>query len=180
LTATTAREAGEKDAALLAGIIQRSFQDVAQRFGLTPENCPKHPSNCTPEWIRDDLKRGVKYAIAEQDHIPVGCFALEAPSHELRYLERLAVLPERRRQGLGRALVGHAFSQAKVSGARRISIAILSEHTELKEWYARLGFTERETKSFPHLPFRVTFKELNIDDTTSKALEATLDSAPQD
>lgn len=178
--ATIAREAGEKDAELLAGIISRSFQDVARRFGLTPENCPKHPSNCTPEWIRDDLKRGVKYTIAEQDHIPVGCFALEAPSPELRYLERLAVLPERRRQGVGSALVAQAVSQAKASGARRIGIAILAEHIELKEWYAKLGFMEGETKSFPHLPFRVTLMEVNMDDTANKASEVTLDSAPQD
>ena len=40
------REARRSEAGLLADIISRANQDVAQRLGLTPENCPKHPSNC--------------------------------------------------------------------------------------------------------------------------------------
>ena len=86
---------------------------------------------------------------------------------------RLAVIPAQRRQGLGRALVGHALSQARARGARRVSTGIIAEHTELKEWYAKLGFMEGETKSFPHLPFRVCSMELDINDTVGRALEAT-------
>lgn len=46
------------DAAILTGLIRNSYRDVAQRFGLTPQNCPKHPSNCTDDWIRNDFARG--------------------------------------------------------------------------------------------------------------------------
>ena len=55
------RRAGSNDIALLASLIQRSFEDVALRFGLTRENCPKHPSNCTPEWVKADMERGVTF-----------------------------------------------------------------------------------------------------------------------
>ena len=168
------RQAAETDATLLAGIIQHSFQDVAQRFDLTPENCPKHPSNCTSEWILQDLGRGVKFSLAEKDHSPVGCVALETPSPEIRYLERLAVLPDCRRQGFGRALVAYALSQAKAGGAGVASVGIIATQGELKRWYTNLGFVERETKSFPHLPFRVCFMEANFDDATNTALEATI------
>ena len=43
------RKASSGDSSMLSGIIRESFCDVAERFGLTSENCPKHPSNCTQE-----------------------------------------------------------------------------------------------------------------------------------
>ncbi len=53
------REAGSADAEVLANIIRSAFRDVAERFSLTPENCPKHPSNYTTAWVDADLGRGV-------------------------------------------------------------------------------------------------------------------------
>jgi ribosomal protein S18 acetylase RimI-like enzyme len=148
------------DANLLADLIRESFYDVAQRFGLTPQNCPKHPSNCISEWIATDQTRGVVYFILSQDDQPIGCVGLEAPSPDLRYIERLAVLPQCRRRGFGRALVACALSEAKLSGADRIRIGIIADHIELKAWYVKIGFVEQETKNFQHLPFDVTFMEL--------------------
>jgi len=149
------------DANLLANLIRESFYDVAQRFALTPQNCPRHPSNCISEGIAADQTRGVVYFILSQDDQPIGCVGLEAPSPDLRYMERLAVLPQCRKRGFDRALVACALSEAKSSGADRIRIGIIADHIELKAWYIKLGFVERETKSFPHLPFDVTFMELH-------------------
>jgi N-acetylglutamate synthase-like GNAT family acetyltransferase len=168
---TTIRDAHPQDAERIAYVIRESFRDVAARFSLTPENCPKHPSNCTADWVESDLVRGVRYFILSQDGESIGCVGLERSNPDLCYLERLAVLPERRRRGLGSRLVLHALSQAKASGAGRISIGIIADHTELKEWYAKLGFVEGETKSFSHLPFRVSFMEFRVHDTDNKTLE---------
>jgi hypothetical protein len=33
-----------EDVSVLSGLICHSYRDVARRFGLTPKNCPKHPS----------------------------------------------------------------------------------------------------------------------------------------
>ena len=71
------RAACEDDCPALAHLIQLAYKDVALRFGLTPENCPKHPSNCTDAWIRSDLERGVTYSILESGPILVGCAALD-------------------------------------------------------------------------------------------------------
>lgn len=158
-------DATPEDADMLAHVIRESFRDVAKRFLLTPQNCPKHPSNCTSEWIQSDQARGIRYFVLSQEGELIGCVGLEASKNALFYLERLAVLPEWRRKGFGRALVGHALSVAKASGARRIGIGIIADHVELKQWYAKFGFVEVEKKSFPHLPFKVCFMELNIDTT---------------
>ncbi len=146
-----------EDASVLSRIIRESFRDVAERFGLTPENCPKHPSNCEDWWIENDFAKGVVYYVLENDSGPVGCVALEKSSGGVCSLERLAVLPGSRRKGFGRALVEHVFDVANEQGFRSVSIAIIADHHELKDWYKRLGFVEKETKAFPHLPFVVEF-----------------------
>ncbi len=151
------RDAALSDISVIGEIIRCSFMNVAVRFGLTAENCPKHPSNCTTEWIRFALEKGVRYFVLECDEIPCGCVALERATPEVFYLERLAVLPEYRTRGFGRALVEHAFSNAKAAGAHRIEIGIISGQKELKEWYKHIGFTETRRAVFPHLPFEVVF-----------------------
>jgi len=153
----------KEDTLILAETIRRSFQDVAERFGLTQENAPSHPSNCTVDWIRKDMERGVIYfAIENKNHV-VGCVALELANSEVCYLERLAVLPDHRERGFGKALVNHALSEAKLLGVHCVSIGIIAEHTELKNWYKGLGFIEGESKEFPHLPFRVTFISYEVE-----------------
>lgn len=74
------RQAGSEDANTLVELIRTGFRDVAQRFGLTKENCPAHPSNCSLEWVKADLCRGVKYLVLEQGGSPVGCVAVEKAS----------------------------------------------------------------------------------------------------
>ena len=155
----------KEDARVLAETIQRSFQDVAKRFGLTPENTPRHPSNCTVDWIRKEMEEGVTYfAIENKNHI-VGCVVLEQANSEVCYLERLAVLPDHRKRGFGKALVEYALSEAELLGVNYVSIGIIAEQTELKHWYKKLGFVEGESKEFPHLPFRVTFMSYGINKT---------------
>jgi N-acetylglutamate synthase-like GNAT family acetyltransferase len=102
------------------------------------------------------VERGVTYFATEnKDHI-IGCVALERANSEVCYLERLAVLPDYRRCGVGKALVEHVLWEAKLLGAQCVSIGIIAEHTEVKDWYKRLGFVEGQSKEFPHLPFRVS------------------------
>jgi N-acetylglutamate synthase-like GNAT family acetyltransferase len=151
------RAGAQKDIGILTEIIRSSFRDVADRFDLTQENCPKHPSHCTADWIQEDMDRGVTYFILEDNGFASGCVALELAGTKLSYLERLAVRPPRRRRGFGRALVEYVLAEAKRSGAHRVSIGVIAEQTELKSWYQKIGFIEAETKEFAHLPFRVTF-----------------------
>jgi GNAT superfamily N-acetyltransferase len=151
------RKASPADVTLLCRLIRDSHQDVAARFGLTPQNCPRHPSNCTGEWIEKDLSKGVDYYILEHNDTPAGCVACEQASPDACYLERLSVLPEQRRKGFGRALVTKVLLKAKMLGACEVGIGIIAQYTELKVWYKKIGFIVGETKEFANLPFSVTF-----------------------
>ncbi|MFX0070233.1 MAG: GNAT family N-acetyltransferase [Candidatus Hermodarchaeota archaeon] len=93
----------------------------------------------------------------ESDKNPCGCVALEKANEHTCYLERLAVLPKYRRQGFGKRLVNHIFKQAKKIGAQRVEIGIIALNTELRNWYNKQGFIEKNTVDYDHLPFSVTF-----------------------
>jgi N-acetylglutamate synthase-like GNAT family acetyltransferase len=151
------REASVEDIHLLTSLIRESFSDVAERFSLTPDNCPTHPSFCTPQWVESAMDKGIRFYVVESGDEPCGCVAMERHDDQVCYLERLAVLPRFRRRGFGKALTEHVFDQARKMGAQRVEIGIISEHTELQDWYQGLGFVVTGTTSFDHLPFKVDF-----------------------
>jgi N-acetylglutamate synthase-like GNAT family acetyltransferase len=153
------RTCTREDVDILAETIRGSFRDVAERFGLTRENCPRHASNCTPDWIEKDMDRGVAYFVLESEGRVAGSAALELVKPGLCNLERLAVLPDQRKRGFGKALVLHVLSEAGKHGCRDVRIGVVADHAELKDWYRRLGFVETESREFAHLPFLVTFMQ---------------------
>ena len=152
-----------KHAATISEIIRSAYLEVAERFDLNRENCPKHPSNCTDQWIRSDLDRGVTYYLLKLADKPVGCAALEVVNDVLCYLERVAVLPEYKRRGLGQKLVDHLLDQAGQDGMKEVGIGIIAKQQELMKWYQRIGFEKGETKRFEHLPFEVMFMTYRIE-----------------
>ena len=149
--------ASPQDIIRITAIIRAAFGVVARRFDLTPENCPKHPSNCSEHWVARDLARGVHYYLAWQDRQEVGCVGVEQATAEACYLERLAVIPEYQRRGVGAALVNHGLDQARRLGAKEVGVAIIAAQIELARWYRNLGFTPTGTRRFDHLPFEVAF-----------------------
>ena len=150
-------EATAQDAATLALLVSASNQDVAARFGLTLDNCPKHPSFCNADWIRADLARGERYFLAEHASGPTACVAFELAGAGVGYLNRLSVLPAHRRCGIGARLVQHVLALAHSSGLERVSIGVIGQHMALQRWYSKLGFVTGDTQQFAHLPFAVTY-----------------------
>jgi ribosomal protein S18 acetylase RimI-like enzyme len=156
------RTCTREDVGILAETIRGSFRGVAERFGLTEENCPRHASNCTADWIEKDMDRGVTYFALESEGRTVGSVALERAKPEVCYLERLAVLPDQRKCGFGKALVSHVLSEAGRLGCHEVRIGVIADQAELKDWYRRLGFVETESREFAHLPFLVTFMSCTL------------------
>ncbi len=151
------RLADAGDISILAMLVSEANKDVAVKFGLNAQNCPKHPSFCTEAWIEGDLSRGERYFILEDSEAAIGCVAYERPGPGRAYLNRLSVLPEYRNRGAGALLVQHIIQLAAADSVQSISIGVIGEHTELKLWYEAFGFTIGEIKRFPHLPFSVQY-----------------------
>lgn len=164
------RKATDTDTRILSGLVRTSYQDVARHFNLTRKNCPKHPSNCTDEWIKKDLDRGVTYYILSKESIPAGCVAMEEAESQTCYLERLSVLPEFRHSGFGKKLVAHILDMAEKINVKTVSIGIIAEQENLKNWYETLGFMYVATKKFDHLPFQVGFMKIDLQEKTKFSL----------
>jgi len=146
-----------EDAGLIASIIRNAFRDVAEQFGLTKHNAPRHPSNCTYDWIAAAMEKGVQHYVLESDGVACGCVALEKMSVEVCYLERLGVIPDFRGNGFGKILVNHVIHTCRDLRVHRVEIGIIAEDRRLRNWYEHLGFTQTRTAFFAHLPFEVAF-----------------------
>ena len=140
--------------------IHRSFQTVADEFGLTPENCPTNGAFMPLARLTNDYKKGDKmYGLYDGTSV-VGFAQLAEKGNGVFELEKLAVLPEYRHKGYGGQLI--CFSKKKVLelGGSVISIGIIEDNTRLKDWYAQNGFVHTGTRTFAHLPFTVGFMEM--------------------
>jgi GNAT superfamily N-acetyltransferase len=155
-------QADKNDCDLLASIVSKSNLDVAELLGLNIDNAPKHPSFCTSDWILSDIERGQIYFMLTDAGAPKGCVAFEQPNKETAYLNRLSVLPEFRNLGLGATLVQHIIEYSKDKNVSNISIGIIAEHNQLKEWYLKQGFNKGALQKFDHLPFNVLYMNYEI------------------
>jgi ribosomal protein S18 acetylase RimI-like enzyme len=152
--------AGELDAC--AGVIRRAFLTVAEEFGLTPENAPTNGAFLKTERLVTEREKGfLQYGLFSGDDV-IGYMQLEKAGGGTYYVEKLAVLPEKRHVGCGRRLLDFAASKVRALGGRKIGIAIIEENTRLKNWYAAYGFVHTGTKKYDHLPFTVGFMELAL------------------
>ncbi len=144
-------------------IIRNSFLTVAEEFGLTENNCPSHTAFMIIDKLETQFDAGRPMFLFYQGDIPVGYFSLAICNGGEWELNNLAVLPEYRHLGIGKAMVNYAVKMVKTYGGTKISIGIIEENTKLKNWYLKLGFTHISTRKFEHLPFTVGFmeKELN-------------------
>lgn len=157
------REAGKEDAVLLASIIRESFKDVADMFGLTREDCPSHPAYCQPSWMDEGFAKGIRFFVVEEAARPLGCVGMSRPANGECELLRLAVLPQERHKGLGRLLVEHVIEQARSLRLRRVNLALIAGHVQLRQWYEQLGFVLKTVEKPPHLPFEVASMAMEIE-----------------
>ncbi|MBO5360067.1 MAG: GNAT family N-acetyltransferase [Clostridia bacterium] len=143
-------------------IIRSSFITVAKEFDLTENNCPSHTAFMTIDKLEKQFDDNRPMFLFYQDAVPVGYFSLAKCNSDEWELNNLAVFPEYRHLGIGKAMVDYAVTMVKNYGGNKISIGIIEENTRLKEWYLKLGFKHISTRKFEHLPFTVGFMELEV------------------
>jgi ribosomal protein S18 acetylase RimI-like enzyme len=69
-----------------------------------------------------------------------------APEQDTALIEAVAVLPEQRRQGVGRALMERALVEAHRAGKRRAALYVVEDNVPARRLYESLGFrVERRT-----------------------------------
>ena len=98
----------------------------ANHFGLTPE---------------DVVVGNGAFLVAYREDRPVGCGAVRLIDPATAELKRMYVEPERRGEGIGRALVDALEAEARRLGATRVVLETGIRQTAALALYARCGFT---------------------------------------
>ena len=143
-------------------VIHQSFRTVADQFGLTKENCPKHTSYVPLSYLETQMNWGWHmYGLYAEKRI-IGYMSLSKENDDAYELHNLAVLPEYRHNGFGKLLLDHAKETVKSLGGNMIKIGIIEESTVLKNWYIDNGFVHTGTKKFDHLPFTSGYLERRV------------------
>jgi N-acetylglutamate synthase-like GNAT family acetyltransferase len=156
------RKADLRESGPIADLIALAFRDLAKRFALDSDNCPSHPSLMTRERVERGFLLGTEMLLAFSGTSLCGCVGLRQPVDGVSTLEKLAVAPTFRHQGLGRVLVGQACSLARQTGAAQVEIGIIAKQHELRDWYESLEFRAVRAAHFDHLPFEVLFLRKDV------------------
>jgi N-acetylglutamate synthase-like GNAT family acetyltransferase len=160
--AISIRQAGYPEAEVVAHTVRMSFRDVAEKFEITREAAPTHPSQCEADWIHRDMDDGWTYLLAVEEGAVVGCIAHKKTDARTLEAQRLSVLPAHRGGAIAKELNNAVLKYAGKNGVARICISIVAQHCALKRWYLRMGFSECETRQFEQLPFKVTYLEYDV------------------
>lgn len=153
-------ERGELNESL--DIIHQSFGTVAEQFGLTRENCPKHTGFIPLSFLETQMNWGWHMYALYAGKKMIGYMSLSKESEEAFELHNLAVLPEYRHNGFGKRLLDFAKAKVVSLGGSTIKIGIIEESDVLKNWYIANGFVHTGTKKFDHLPFTSGYLEWNL------------------
>ena len=116
-------------------VIRAAFAEY--RGLLDPPSSAEHK---TLAIVEQELARAAAL-VAEQDQRVVGC-VFYRPHGEGVYLDRLAVLPEHRRQGIGRQLMAGVEQRAIEAGYGNVSLSVRLALTELQAYYRRQGYAD--------------------------------------
>lgn len=106
------------------------------------------PTVYPEEFYKGSLNGFSKFAYYGE--VPVGAIKakLIVPQHHKVptsvYIESLAVLEPYRHKGIGKKLVEYAIEQAKTSYVHELTLHVWVKQPEVKQWYERLGFEEKE------------------------------------
>ncbi len=143
-------------------MLRKSFQTVRRQFNLNRKNCPGFAAFSGRDRLEELKENGARFFGAFWGRKMAGLITVEKAGDGHYYLEKLAVLPAYRHNGLGKALVEHALAYCTAERGKRVSIGLINENTVLKNWYKQLGFVEKEVKAYDHLPFTVCYMEIAL------------------
>jgi len=153
----------------LAKLLNDSFITVIDDLGITKDNCPSHNAFIDDVTLKSKLiAANREFYQLEINGSSIGFIAIEKSKSEKDtfYIEKVAVHPDFRHEGLGNQLMDFATKRILDLGGKKISIGLIDTNTELKNWYQNQGYLETGTKIFDHLPFNVCFMDKRLNNNT--------------
>jgi predicted N-acetyltransferase YhbS len=127
------REGNEGDIPQILGVIKAAFAEYVGR--LDP---PSSAERKTAAVVREEL-RGATAVVAEHQQTIIGS-VFYRPQDDSVYLDRLAVLPAWRGQGVGRRLMAIVEEKTAELGLEKVTLSVRIALIENQLYYRQLGY----------------------------------------
>lgn len=99
------------------------------------------------------LRKGGHIFMVYADEKPVGCVALMPMGNGIYELSKMAVSPHLRGQGIGRRLLQHAITQARLIGAKSLFLGSSTKLSNAVHLYESVGFRHVPPETLPPNPY---------------------------
>ncbi len=99
------------------------------------------------------LRKGGHIFMAYLGHQAVGCVALIPLGQGVYELSKMAVSPELRGLGIGRRLLQHTITQAKLIGAKSLFLGSNAKLENAVHLYESVGFRHVAPENIPPMPY---------------------------
>ena len=158
------REVRQEEISECVQVIRRSFQTVADEFGITPENAPRYVAFATDEnrLLWQMFREHRLMFLDEEDGVIRGYYSLLMKDGGECELGSLSVLPEYRHRGIGTSLLKHSMDTARQQHCSVLNLSIVEENTVLRKWYERNGAVHIGTQKFDFFPFTVGYMKIML------------------
>ena len=158
------REVRQEEIPECVQVIRRSFQTVADEFGITPENAPRYVAFATDEnrLLWQMFREHRLMFLDEEDGVIRGYYSLLLKDGGECELGSLSVLPEYRHRGIGTSLLKHSMDTARQQHCSVLNLSIVEENTVLRKWYERNGAVHLGTQKFDFFPFTVGYMKIGL------------------
>lgn len=130
-----------------AGLVARLLADFNDEYGD-----PRPPVEQLAARLRELMGRGDTAVALADDDLGVAVLRLRPnlwSTAREAYLAELYVVPDRRGQGLGRALLAHTLDLARELGCDRIELGTSEDDVAARKVYEKAGFTRFEGEGGP-------------------------------
>jgi GNAT superfamily N-acetyltransferase len=126
------RAAGERDCALLAGLNQQLIRDEGHRNKMTMDELEDRMR----KWLASEYK-----AVIFEMEGWVVAYVLYREQPEEIYLRQLFVVPELRRQGIGRTVIGTVRSRVWPKN-KRLTVEVLTTNAPAIAFWRSVGYKD--------------------------------------
>ncbi len=127
------RDYEQSEISILLAVIRAAFSEYEGK--LDP---PSSAERKTVEIVRQELEKA-QAIVAESNSEIIGCVFYQTKPEGV-YLDRLSVLPEHRKGGVGTQLIKEVQSRAQNQGQKALLLSVRLSLEKQQAYYKKLGF----------------------------------------
>ncbi|NPV92457.1 MAG: GNAT family N-acetyltransferase [Firmicutes bacterium] len=152
------------EADLVSRIIREAYAEQTRVLNIDPVAFPNFVGLESPDGVYRRMEQGDRVALALLGGEPIGTISYRAlpedPSHG--HVKRFAILPRFRGHDYGKSMMDFAEEGLRQAGVTTAEISLVAAFTRLRDYYLRLGYESRATRTFASVPFAVLFMEKDL------------------